>query len=143
MSASPIRSSATGPFDVVVSLPSSSHVELSWDAPIYRALFERLGAFARVINYDKRGVGMSDKAGGYASPETRMDDIRAVMDAAGSERAAIFGWSEGVRLTLLFARHVSRSCLGTRRLRRQPGPKSEPGGEGADSARNGCRTRDP
>jgi len=91
-----------GPFDVVVSLPSSSHVELGWDAPIFRALFERLSAFARVINYDKRGVGLSDKSGGYASPETRMDDIRAVMDAAGSERAAVFGWSEGVRLTLLF-----------------------------------------
>jgi len=91
-----------GPFDVVVSLPSGSHVELDWDAPVYRALFERLSGFARVINYDKRGVGLSDRSGGYASPETRMDDIRAVMDAAGSERAAVIGWSEGVRLTLLF-----------------------------------------
>ena len=91
-----------GPFDVVISLPSTTHLELGWDAPIYRALFERLSAFARVINYDKRGIGLSDRSGGYASPETRMDDIRAVMDAAGSERAAVIGWSEGVRLSLLF-----------------------------------------
>jgi len=92
-----------GPFDVVISLPSSSHLELGWDVPMMRAYFEHLGAFARVINFDKRGVGLSDKSAGYSSPETRMDDIRAVMDAAGSERAAVIGWSEGVRLSLLFA----------------------------------------
>ncbi len=56
-----------------------------------------------MINFDKRGVGLSDKSGGFASPETRMDDIRAVMDAVGSERACVFGWSEGVKLALLFA----------------------------------------
>ncbi len=92
-----------GPFDVVVSLPSSSHVELAWEVPMMRAYFERLASFARVISFDKRGVGLSDKSAGYSSPETRMDDIRAVMDAAGSERAAVIGWSEGVRLSLLFA----------------------------------------
>ena len=62
-----------------------------------------MSSFARVINFDKRGVGLSDRSFGFASPETRMDDIRAVMDATGSERAAIFGWSEGVDLGLLFA----------------------------------------
>src|SRR5262245_9162419 len=92
-----------GPFDVVISLPASSHVELAWEAPMMRAYFERLASFARVINFDKRGVGLSDKSAGYSSPETRMDDIRAVMDAARSERAAVIGWSEGVRLSLLFA----------------------------------------
>jgi class 3 adenylate cyclase len=92
-----------GPFDVVISLPASSHVELAWEAPMMRVYFERLASFARVINFDKRGVGLSDKSAGYSSPETRMDDIRAVMDAAGSERAAVIGWSEGVRLSLLFA----------------------------------------
>ena len=92
-----------GPFDVVISLPSSSHVELAWEAPMMRAYFERLASFARVISFDKRGVGLSDKSAGYSSPETRMDDIRALMDAAGSERAAVIGWSEGVRLSLLFA----------------------------------------
>jgi class 3 adenylate cyclase len=92
-----------GPFDIVLMLPWGTHVELAWEAPSFRAVFERLGAFARVINFDKRGSGLSDRSGGLASPETRMDDIRAVMDAVGSERAAIFGWSEGVRLSLLFA----------------------------------------
>ncbi len=92
-----------GPFDIVISLPASSHVELAWEAPMMRAYFERLASFARVISFDKRGVGLSDKSAGYSSPETRMDDIRAVMDAAGSERAAVIGWSEGVRLSLLFA----------------------------------------
>lgn len=92
-----------GPFDVVISLPASSHIELAWEVPMMRACFERLASFARVINFDKRGVGLSDKSAGYSSPETRMDDIRAVMDAAGSERAAVMGWSEGVRLSLLFA----------------------------------------
>jgi class 3 adenylate cyclase/dienelactone hydrolase len=92
-----------GPFDVVLMLPWGSHVELGWEVPIYRALFERLSTFARVVNFDKRGVGLSDKSAGYSSPETRMDDIRAVMEAVGSERAAVFGWSEGVELSLLFA----------------------------------------
>src|SRR3954469_8905648 len=92
-----------GPFDIVLMLPWGTHVELAWEAPSFRALFERLGAFARVINFDKRGSGLSDRSGGLASPETRMDDIRAVMDAAGSERAAVFGWSEGVRLSALLA----------------------------------------
>src|SRR5215470_5409225 len=92
-----------GPFDVVISLPSSSHLGLAWEVPMMRAYFERLASFARVINFDKRGVGLSDKSAGYSSPETRMDDIRAVMDAARSERAALIGWSEGVRLGALFA----------------------------------------
>jgi class 3 adenylate cyclase len=92
-----------GPFDIVVLLPWGSHVELAWDVPVMRALFERFASFARVINFDKRGVGLSDKSSGFASPETRMDDIRAVMDAVGSERAAVMGWSEGVKLAILFA----------------------------------------
>jgi class 3 adenylate cyclase len=92
-----------GPFDVVLILPWGSHVEFAWDVPMMRAYFERFASFGRVINFDKRGVGLSDKSSGYSSPETRMDDIRAVMDAVGSERAAIVGWSEGVKLSLLFA----------------------------------------
>jgi class 3 adenylate cyclase/pimeloyl-ACP methyl ester carboxylesterase len=92
-----------GPFDLVLILPWGSHVELAWDVPVMRALFERCASFARVINFDKRGVGLSDRSVGFPPPETRMDDIRAVMDAAGSSRAAIFGWSEGGRLSLLFA----------------------------------------
>jgi class 3 adenylate cyclase len=115
-----------GPFDVVVSLPSSSHVELAWEAPMMRVYFERLASFARVISFDKRGVGLSDKSAGYSSPETRMDDIRAVMDAAGSERAAVIGWSEGVHLSLLFAATYPErvwavvACGGKLRDRRSP-----------------------
>jgi pimeloyl-ACP methyl ester carboxylesterase len=123
-----------GQFDIVISLPASSHVELAWEAPMMRAYFERLASFARVISFDKRGVGLSDKSAGYSSPETRMDDIRAVMDAAGSERAAVIGWSEGVRLSLLFAATYPRSCLGPRGLRRQRRTQPEPGREGACSA---------
>jgi class 3 adenylate cyclase/dienelactone hydrolase len=92
-----------GPFDVVLILPWASHLELAWDVPFMRTLFERCASFARVINFDKRGVGLSDRSVGFPPPETRMDDIRAVMDAAGSSRAAIFGWSEGARLSPLFA----------------------------------------
>src|SRR6201986_2502486 len=83
-----------GPFDIVLLLPWGSHVELAWEGPTMRAMFDRFASCARVINFDKRGVGLSDKSAGFSSPETRMDDIRAVMDAAGSERAAIFSWSE-------------------------------------------------
>jgi class 3 adenylate cyclase len=145
-----------GPFDVVLMLPWGSHVELGWDVPIYRALFERLGSFARVINFDKRGVGLSDRSGGLASPETRMDDIRAVMDAAGSERAAIFGWSEGVQLALLLAAtYPDRvwslvACGGSvrRRTRSQEevlramaeervGRERDPNGAGLEEARDG------
>ena len=115
-----------GSFDVVVSLPATSHVELAWEVPMLRAYFERLASFARVISFDKRGVGLSDKSAGYSSPETRMDDIRAVMDAAGSARAAVIGWSEGVNLSLLLAAtYPDRvwavvACGGRLRSRRSP-----------------------
>jgi class 3 adenylate cyclase len=120
-----------GPFDIVLLLPWGSHVELAWDVPVLRALFERLSSFARVINFDKRGVGLSDKSTGFASPEMRMDDIRAVMDAVGSKRAAIMGWSEGVQLALLFAAsHPDRvwalvACGGGVRAGNEPRPKEQ------------------
>ena len=92
-----------GPFDVVFVPPSSSNVELSWEVPTLRALFEGVSAFARLIVFDKRGTGMSDPVAGAPALETRMDDVRAVMDAAASERAAVMGWSEGVAMSALFA----------------------------------------
>jgi len=79
-----------------------SALEVAWDGPA-ADFFERLASFSRLILFDKRGTGLSDRDAGIPDLETRMDDIRTVMDAAGSERAAIMGVSEGGPMTLLFA----------------------------------------
>ena len=92
-----------GPFDVVWVPGAFSHVELNWTVPTRAAFNRRLATFCRLITFDKRGTGMSDRAQGVANLETRMDDVRAVMDAAGSERAALFGVSEGGPMCTLFA----------------------------------------
>src|SRR6478736_3432300 len=92
-----------GPFDIVfVAGWVLTVFESAWDGPAADTL-RRLASFARLILFDKRGTGLSDREYGMPDYETRMDDIRAVMDAAGSERAAILGVSEGGPLTLLFA----------------------------------------
>ena len=92
-----------GPFDLVLVHGFFSHLELDWQHPVARASYERLGTFARLIRFDKRGTGLSDRNVGLPDFETRMDDVRAVMDAAGSERAALFGYSEGGPMAILFA----------------------------------------
>jgi len=92
-----------GPFDVVFVPGSTSHVEMAWEVPAFRRLNERLSSFARLLVFDKRGTGMSDRVQGAPPLEVRMDDVRAVMDAAGSERAALIGVSEGVAMSVLFA----------------------------------------
>ena len=92
-----------GPFDVVLVPPGVSHVELAWEVPGLAGYFRRLAAFCRLIRFDKRGTGMSDRVGSLPTLETRMDDVRAVMDAAGSARAAILGASEGGPMAILFA----------------------------------------
>jgi class 3 adenylate cyclase/dienelactone hydrolase len=92
-----------GPFDVVFVPPAVSNVELGWEVPNSRAFLEQLASFSRLIHFDKRGTGMSDRVVGAPTLETRMDDVRAVMDAVGSERAALIGWSEGVAMSVLFA----------------------------------------
>jgi class 3 adenylate cyclase/pimeloyl-ACP methyl ester carboxylesterase len=92
-----------GPFDVVFVPGFVSHQELAWESALLLGIYERLAKFARVITFDKRGTGLSERTLGFGSAEDRMDDIRAVMDAAGSERAALVGISEGGPLTLLFA----------------------------------------
>jgi class 3 adenylate cyclase len=91
-----------GPFDLVWVPGAFSHVELNWTIPARAAFNRRLASFCRLIIFDKRGTGMSDRAG-IANLETRMDDVRAVMDAAGSERAALLGTSEGGPMCTLFA----------------------------------------
>ena len=92
-----------GPFDVVFIPGLISHVELAWATPPWDTMLRRLASMARLIAFDKRGTGMSDHVAGAPTLETRMDDVRAVMDAAGSTRAAIVGISEGTPMSLLFA----------------------------------------
>ena len=92
-----------GPFDVVFVPGFLSHVELAWDVPGMAAYNRRLASFCRLIRFDKRGTGMSDRVSGVPTLETRMDDVRAVMDATGCERAALIGLSEGGPMSILFA----------------------------------------
>ena len=92
----------SGPLDLVITPGAVSHVELQWENRHAARFLERLARFARVLIFDKRGTGMSDRVA-TGTLEERMDDVRAVMDAAGSERAALFGVSEGGPLSILFA----------------------------------------
>jgi class 3 adenylate cyclase/dienelactone hydrolase len=92
-----------GPFDLVLVPGFFSHLEIGWEHPDQAAFLERLGSFARLIRFDKRGTGLSDRAVGLPDLETRMDDVRAVMDAADTDRAALFGYSEGGPMSALFA----------------------------------------
>jgi class 3 adenylate cyclase/alpha-beta hydrolase superfamily lysophospholipase len=91
-----------GPRDVVLIPGTLSHVELFWEFPINQYLLKRLTSFARVIVFDKRGQGLSDRVA-EQTLEERIGDVRAVMDAAGSARATIFGWSEGGPMSLMFS----------------------------------------
>jgi pimeloyl-ACP methyl ester carboxylesterase len=92
-----------GPRDLVLVPGFVSNVELAWEHPPYERFMRRLSASARVIVFDKRGSGLSDPVDHAATIEDRVDDIRAVMDAAGSERADVFGWSEGATMAAVFA----------------------------------------
>ncbi len=92
-----------GPFDVVFVPGFFSHLEIDWEYPPNAHMLERLGSFARLICFDKRGTGLSDRNVGLPDFETRMDDVRAVMDAVGSESAALLGYSEGGPMCVLFA----------------------------------------
>lgn len=92
-----------GPIDLVYAQGAYTHLEIYWELPQFRRYCERLGEFTRLVLFDKRGMGMSDRVPGATTLEERMDDIRAVLDAVGSERAAIMGESEGGPLAMLFA----------------------------------------
>jgi class 3 adenylate cyclase len=91
------------PFDLVFVPGFVSNIDLFWEMPEWAYFFSRLATFSRLILFDKRGTGLSDRVAGIATLEERMDDVRAVMDAASSERAALFGVSEGGPMSLLFA----------------------------------------
>ena len=99
-----------GPIDLVFVPGWISHLDLWWDSPVTAGWLERFGRFARVIMFDKRGTGLSDRDCGLPGVDQRMDDIRAVMDAAGSNRAAILGISEGGSLAALFAASHPDRC---------------------------------
>jgi DNA-binding SARP family transcriptional activator len=91
-----------GPFDVVYAPPFVTNVELIWKVPTWAAFVRRLSTFCRLIRFDKRGTGMSDRVD-LGDLETRVEDIRAVMDAVPSPRAALLGASEAAQLSILFA----------------------------------------
>jgi len=93
----------SGSLDVVMVPGFVSHVELAWDMPFYASMLRRLGSFARVISFDKRGTGLSDRTPEVPTLEERMDDVRTVMEATGADRVALWGISEGGPMALLFA----------------------------------------
>ena len=92
-----------GPFDVVWAPGTMSHLDLDWEIPQRARFFERFSKFCRLIRFDKRGTGLSDRPVKMATLEERTDDIRAVMDDVGIERANVFGVSEGGSMACLFA----------------------------------------
>jgi pimeloyl-ACP methyl ester carboxylesterase len=92
-----------GPIDVVLVPGFATHLEIEWEAPVYANFVERFASFSRLIMFDKRGTGLSDPVDDVPTLEERIDDVRAVMDAAGSEKAALFGISEGGPMSILFA----------------------------------------
>jgi pimeloyl-ACP methyl ester carboxylesterase/class 3 adenylate cyclase len=93
----------SGPRDLVFVPGFVSNVEAVWEFPEFANFLRRLASFCRLIIFDKRGTGMSDRSSQLFSLEQRMEDVHAVMDAAGSERAALFGLSEGGPMSILFA----------------------------------------
>lgn len=92
-----------GPVDLVYVQGAFTHLDVYWELPAFRRYCERLAEFSRLVLFDKRGMGMSDRVPGATPLDVRMDDIRAVMDAIGSESAVVMGESEGGPLAMLFA----------------------------------------
>jgi pimeloyl-ACP methyl ester carboxylesterase len=92
----------SGPPDLVLVWGWLTNLEVYWEEPAFRRFVQRLAGFSRVIMFDKRGMGLSDRTT-VGTLEERMDDVRAVMDAVGSQRAALLGVSEGAPLSMLFA----------------------------------------
>jgi pimeloyl-ACP methyl ester carboxylesterase len=93
----------TGPRNVVVVPPPAHNVELAWERRELRHLFLRFGEFSRTLHFDKRGTGASDRSAGIATLDERVEDLRAVMDTAGVDRATVVGMSDGGATAVLFA----------------------------------------
>jgi class 3 adenylate cyclase len=96
------RTLGEGPLTLVYAAGSFSNLEVMWEHPDYRRFCERLASFARLVLFDKRGMGLSDRVE-IGTLEERMDDVRAVLDAVGAEQAALLGVSEGGPMSILFA----------------------------------------
>jgi class 3 adenylate cyclase/pimeloyl-ACP methyl ester carboxylesterase len=95
-----------GPVDIVFAVPAFvSNMEIAWEWPPLAAVFRALAERGRLLLFDRRGTGLSDSVAGERLPtlEARMDDIRAVLDAAGSHRAVLYGWEDGAALCCMFA----------------------------------------
>ncbi len=99
-----------GPINLVIIPGFVSNVENYWDEPDFARFLTRLGSYARVVTFDKRGTGMSDRVAELPGLDHRMDDLRAVMDAVGMQRAALFWISEGAPLSVLFAATYPDRC---------------------------------
>jgi pimeloyl-ACP methyl ester carboxylesterase len=93
----------TGPIDVLFVPGFVSHIEAVWQNPVASAFLRRLASFSRLILFDKRGTGMSDRDSQVFTLEQRMHDVQAVLDEVGSERAALIGVSEGGPMSLLYS----------------------------------------
>jgi pimeloyl-ACP methyl ester carboxylesterase len=124
-----------GPVDMVFVMGWVTNIEVMWEEPAFARFLGRLASFSRLILFDKRGVGLSDRVPEDRLPdlETRMDDVRAVMDAVGSERAVVFGVSEGGPMSMVFAatypeRTIALLLYGTQAdfTIRQPEYKEDP-----------------
>src|SRR3954467_1785492 len=92
-----------GPIDLVFLPGIVSNVELAWEEPHWADFYEQLASFSRLILFDRRGVGLSDRISGVPSLEERMEDVRTVLDAVGSERAVLFGSLDAGAMFALFA----------------------------------------
>ncbi len=101
-----------GPVDLLYAPGAVSNVEYSWTIPAIAEWWRRLARFSRLIVFDKRGTGLSDRARGMPTLEERIDDMRAVLDAAGSERAVVFGESEGGSMAALYAATYPERTVG-------------------------------
>ena len=99
-----------GPIDLLFATSYVSHLEFMWENERIRYFKEQLANFSRLILFDKRGTGLSDPLAGEVTLEERVDDMRAVMEAVGSERAALFGTSEGATLAAMLAATTPEAC---------------------------------
>src|SRR5215472_13844985 len=115
------------PLDLVLVPGWVSHLEVMWDLPEFAHFLDRLAGMGRLILFDKRGTGLSDRVAGVPTLEERAEDIAAVMDAAGSARAAIAGWGEGAAIAAMFAavhpERVAALVLGSLKAKVTDGPR--------------------